>query len=245
MDLISVVIPAYDEWECIELFHAAVSRVAASMTTVAFEFLFIDDGSTDRSLDVIKELRAADPRVRYVSLSRNFGKEAAIHAGLRHARGDYVALMDVDLQDPPGLIPEMYRRLTEGDSDCAAATRHTRSGEGRLRSWASAGFYRVFNRLAKIDLVPGARDFRLMKRQVVDAVLELSEVNRFSKGLFEWVGFKTCWIEYDNVKRVAGTTKWSMWDLLRYSIGGILDFSTAPLAVANAMGILFVMASFV
>jgi glucosyltransferase len=244
MELISLIVPAHNEREALPHFYAEISRVAEGMPEVDFEFLFVDDGSTDGTLDEIKKLRAADPRARFVSFSRNFGKEAAIYAGLQHARGDYVAVLDADLQDPPSLLPSMYRAVTEGGFDTAAARRISRDGEGRFRSWCSDRFYGVYNALTRTALVSGARDFRLMRRQVVDAVLRLAEVNRFSKGIFSWVGFRTTWVEYPNVPRVAGTTKWSLLQLLSYSIEGIIDFSTAPLAIASTVGLFFCVLAF-
>ncbi len=245
MPLISVVIPSYNEQEAVGHLHGELSSVASSMPAVDFEFLFIDDGSTDDTLAEVRALRERDPRVRFISFSRNFGKEAAIFAGLKHATGDFVALIDADLQDPPSLIPEMYRALTEEGYDCAAACRTSRQGESRLRSLLAEAFYKLFNMISKTPLRSGARDFRLMTRQMVDAILELSEVNRFSKGLLTWVGFKTKWIEFSHVDRVAGTTKWSFLGLVRYSIEGIVDFSTAPLSLASALGFFFCIIAFV
>jgi glycosyltransferase involved in cell wall biosynthesis len=234
--LLSVVVPCLDEQDALGIFHEAVTDVIAGMPGAEAELLFVDDGSSDATLERIRELHRADPRVRYVSFSRNFGKEAAILAGLTYARGDYVALMDADMQDPPSLLPDMYAAVASGEWDCAAARRATREGEGRVRSMASGAFYKVFNRLSRVRLAEGARDYRLMSRQMVDAVLDLSEVNRFSKGLFSWVGFRTKWFEFDNVERVAGETKWSFFSLLKYSVEGIVDFSTAPLSLASALG---------
>ncbi len=239
MPLITIIVPSYNEEPALLQFHAELARVAATMAEVAFEFLYIDDGSTDDTLALIKRLRENDPRVRFVSFSRNFGKEAAMSAGLKSARGDYVAVLDADLQDPPSLLPEMYRAVTEEGFDCAAARRTTRDGESRVRSFFAESFYRVFNRMSDTELVSGARDFRLMSRQMVDAILTLCETNRFSKGLFSWVGFTTKWIEYKNVERVSGTTKWSFFGLVRYSIEGFVNFSTAPLSLASALGFLF------
>lgn len=245
LSVISLVVPSYNEQETVPRFYEEASRVMAEIPSATFEFVFVDDGSTDGTLAEIHRLRERDPRVRYVSFSRNFGKEAAILAGMRYARGDYVAIMDADLQDPPRLLPEMYRAVTEEGFDCVATRRRTRSGESRLRSFFASNFYRLFNRISHTRLVPGARDFRLMNRKMVDALIALAETNRFSKGLFSWVGFDTKWIEYDNVERAAGTSKWSFMGLVRYSIEGIVDFSTVPLALASALGFLFCLAAFV
>lgn len=238
MPLVSIVVPSYNEQESLARFHEEVSHVVAGLEGADIEFIFVDDGSSDGTLETIKRLRDVDPRVRFVSFSRNFGKEAAILAGLRSARGEYVALMDADLQDPPSSLPEMYRAVCEEGWDCAAMRRSSRTGESRARSVCAEAFYRVFNAVSHTQLVSGARDFRLMTRQMTDAVLELSEVNRFSKGLFAWVGFRTRWFEYENIERAAGTTKWSFLGLVRYSIDGIVDFSTAPLALASGFGFL-------
>lgn len=245
MSLLSVIVPCLDEEDSLGIFHAALTSIVDAMPGVDLELIFVDDGSSDGTLDRIRELNELDPRVRYVSFSRNFGKEAAILAGLRYARGDFVALMDADMQDPPALLTEMYAAVASGEWDCAAARRATREGESRMRSFASGAFYKVFNRLSRVWLAEGARDFRLMSRQMVNAVLDLSEVNRFSKGLFSWVGFRTKWFEFENVERVAGETKWSFLGLVKYSIEGIVDFSTAPLALASALGFLSCAAAFI
>ena len=245
MSLISIVVPSYNEQDALGSLYAEASRVATEMPHVDVEFVFVDDGSTDDTLAVVRRLRESDSRVRFVAFSRNFGKEAAIFAGLKHARGDYVVLMDADLQDPPSLIPRMYQAVVEEGFDCAAARRTSRDGESRIRSFFAENFYRLFNMMSQTELQSGARDYRLMTRQMVDAILELSEVNRFSKGLLTWVGFKTKWIEYSNIERVAGHTKWSFFGLVRYSIEGIVDFSTAPLALASALGFALCLVAFV
>ena len=245
MPLISVVVPSYNEEGSLRPFYSEVAAVVSSLPGADAEFVFVDDGSADDTLAVIRSLRDADPRVRYVSFSRNFGKEAALFAGLRYSRGDYVVVMDADLQDPPRLLPEMYAAVTEGGWDCAAARRTSRRGESRVRSFFAETFYRIFNAMSDTELVSGARDYRVMSRGMVDAILELSEVNRFSKGLMSWVGFKTTWVEYENVERSAGSSKWSFFGLVRYSIEGITDFSTAPLALASALGFLFCLVAFV
>lgn len=239
MKLISVVVPCYNEEEVLPLFYREITRTAGEMPEYEFEFLLVDDGSGDGTLSVMRGLAGGDERVKYLSFSRNFGKEAALYAGLSRARGDYVALMDADLQDPPALLPEMMRAIQEEGYDCAATRRVTRRGEPPIRSFFARRFYGLMRRISKTEMMDGARDYRLMTRQFVDALLELGEYNRFSKGLFGWVGFRTKWLEYENVERAAGETKWSFWKLLLYSIEGIVAFSEAPLAVAAFAGLLF------
>ena len=237
--LISLIVPCYNEEEAMPLFYQEAARVAAQMEKshgAEFEIIFVDDGSKDGTLRVARELHDADPRVRYVSFSRNFGKEAGIYAGLKAAKGDYVATLDADLQDPPALLPDMLDALLTGDYDCAATRRTTREGEPPVRSWFARMFYRIINKMSDTEIVDGARDFRLMSRRMVDAVLEMSEYNRFSKGIFSWVGFKTKWFAYQNVERVAGQTKWNFWSLFKYSIEGIVGFSTQPLVMAALAG---------
>ena len=246
--LITLVVPCYNEEEALPLFYAEATRVAAGMETsrgARFEFVFVDDGSADGTLPALRALHEKDARVRYVSFSRNFGKEAAIYAGLQAAKGDYVATMDADLQDPPALLPRMLDALQNEGYDCAATRRTTRKGEPPLRSWFAKQFYRIINRMSDTEIVDGARDFRLMRRRMVDAVLAMAEYNRFSKGIFSWVGFKTKWFDYENVERVAGQTKWNFWGLFKYSIEGIVGFSTAPLVIAAAAGVVFCLAAFV
>ncbi len=238
MDLISLVIPCYNEAETIDIFYRAVSGVAEKMSAYAeFELIFIDDGSRDATLEKIRTLAAADTRVKYISFSRNFGKESAMLAGLEKSRGDYVAVIDVDMQDPPELLEEMYQAVKSGEYDCAATRRVTRRGEPPIRSFFARLFYKLINKISDADIVDGARDFRLMTRQMTDAVISLREYNRFSKGIFGWVGFKTKWIEYENRERAAGETKWSFWKLLKYSVEGITAFSTTPLAIASVLGL--------
>ncbi|MBC2870072.1 glycosyltransferase family 2 protein [Bittarella massiliensis] len=242
MSEITVLVPCYNEQESLPYFYPEICKVAGRMKAaygVDFSFIFVDDGSKDGTLGVLKELAAGDERVRYLSFSRNFGKEAAIFAGLQHAAGDYVAMMDADLQDPPQMLEEMYRGITEEGYDCVGTRRVTRKGEPKVRSFFARLFYKLINKISDTEIVDGARDFRLMTRQMVDAILSMSEYNRFSKGIFSWVGFSTKWLEYENVERVAGETKWSFWKLLLYSIDGITAFSTAPLAIASLMGVLF------
>ena len=245
MPIISIVVPCYNEEEALPLFYQEATRVAGEMSGIDFEFVFIDDGSRDNTLSVLRRLAAADRRVRFVSFSRNFGKEAGMLAGLEAATGDYVALMDADLQDPPALLPELYRAVTEEGYDCAATRRTTRAGEPPLRSFFARLFYRLIHKISDADIVDGARDYRLMRRAVVDAILSMREYNRFSKGIFGWVGFRTKWIPFVNVERVAGETKWSFWKLFRYSLEGIVAFSTVPLALASVLGVLLCLIAFV
>lgn len=235
---ITAVVPCYNEQEALGLFYEELNRVTAEMRDCKFEILFVNDGSKDRTLELMKELAEKDGRVKYISFSRNFGKEAAIYAGLEHAGGDLVAIMDADLQDPPRLLPEMYRAVTEEGYDSVATRRVTRKGEPPIRSFFARMFYRLMNKMCKTEVVDGARDFRLMTRPFVDSLLSMKEYNRFSKGLFGWVGFRTKWIEFENVERVAGETKWSFWKLLLYAIDGMVAFSTMPLSVAALIGIL-------
>ena len=245
MPKISIVVPCYNEEAALPLFYQEITRVAGEMDDVDFEFVFIDDGSKDNTLPELRRLAAADSRVRFVSFSRNFGKEAGMLAGLEAATGDFVALMDADLQDPPSLLPELYRAVTEEGYDCAATRRTTREGEPPIRSFFARMFYRIINKISDADIVDGARDYRLMRRRVVDAILSMREYNRFSKGIFGWVGFKTKWVPFVNVERVAGETKWSFWKLFLYSLEGIVAFSTVPLALASVLGVLVCLAAFV
>ncbi len=244
MKRLSIIVPCYNEEEAIPLFFETCAAEAAKLP-LETEWWFVDDGSRDRSLAQMKALREKDARVHYLTFSRNFGKEAAMLAGLEAATGDLVAVMDVDLQDPPALLGEMLQGVESEGFDCVATRRVTRKGEPRLRSFFARAFYRLINRISKTEVVDGARDFRLMTRQMVDAILSLREVSRFSKGIFSWVGFKTKWLEYENVQRVAGETKWSFWKLLIYSLDGIIGFSTAPLAIASVMGMVFCLLAFV
>lgn len=235
--LTSLIIPCYNEEQALPILYRSLWEVAEELgKTSEFEFIFVDDGSQDGTLRLLKELAAQDERVAYLAFSRNFGKEAAMYAGLKNARGDYVAIMDADMQDPPSLLPEMFRLMEEG-YDSVATRRVSRAGEPRLRSLGARMFYRVINRISDADIVDGARDFRLMKREMVDAVVAMSEYHRFSKGIFGWVGFRTCWLPFENVERAAGETKWSFWGLLKYSVEGIINFSQAPLSIASWCGI--------
>ena len=237
--LISVIVPCYNEQEVLHMFYDEMSRVAGLMTDYNFEFIFVNDGSRDNTLNICKELAAKDERVKYISFSRNFGKEAGIYAGFEKSKGDLVCMMDADLQDPPALLPEMVKAIEEEGFDSVATRRVTRKGEPPIRSFFARMFYKLMNKISKTEIVDGARDYRLMTRQFVNSLLDLGEYNRFSKGLFGWVGYKTKWLEYENVERAAGETKWSFWKLLRYSIEGIMAFSTVPLAISAVMGILF------
>ncbi len=235
--LTSLIIPCYNEEQALPILYRSLWEVVEELgKTSEFEFIFVDDGSRDGTLRLLKELAAQDERVAYLAFSRNFGKEAAMYAGLKNARGDYVAIMDADMQDPPSLLPEMFRLMEEG-YDSVATRRVSRAGEPRLRSLGARMFYRVINRISDADIVDGARDFRLMKREMVDAVVAMSEYHRFSKGIFGWVGFRTCWLPFENVERAAGETKWSFWGLLKYSVEGIINFSQAPLSIASWCGI--------
>ena len=243
--LLSVVVSCYNEEEAIPIFYKEINKISKKMNELSFEFIFVDDGSKDKTLEILKKLHQKDKRVRYISFSRNFGKEAAMYAGLENSKGDYVTLMDADLQDPPSLLEEMYKAIEEEGYDCVATRRVTRKGEPPIRSFFARMFYRFINKLSKIEMVDGARDYRLMKRKVVDAIINMKEYNRYSKGLFSFVGFKTKWLEYENVNRVAGETKWSFWKLFIYAIEGIAAFSTTPLVLSAVMGITFCLISFI
>ena len=246
MEKISVVVSCYNEEKALPLFYKEIERVRKQdfENIVDFEYIFVNDGSKDKTLDIIKQLRAIDDKVRYVSFSRNFGKEAAMFAGLEASTGDYVTLMDADLQDPPALLKQMYDAIINEGYDSVGTRRVTRKGEPPIRSFFARMFYKIINKMSDIEMVDGARDYSLMKRQVVDAIISLKEYNRYSKGLFSFVGFNTKWIEYENVERVAGETKWSFWKLFRYAIEGITAFSTTPLIFASVLGIIFCVISF-
>ena len=244
MRKISLIVPCYNEEEALPIFYEEVARVSASMPEYEFEFLFVDDGSKDRTLELLQEISARDERVFYYSFSRNFGKEAAMYAGFCNARGDYVAVMDADMQDPPSLLPEMVEALKSGEYDSVATRRVSRTGEPPIRSFFARLFYKIINKISDADIVDGARDFRLMRRDMVDAIVEMGEYNRVSKGIFGWIGFKTKWLPYENAERVAGETKWNFWKLLKYSIDGIVNFSQTPLMIASWSGILFTFLAF-
>ena len=241
MDLLSIVVPCYNEEESVKLFLSEIQSILADYN---FEVIFVNDGSSDNTLDVIKDLADSNSNVKYISFSRNFGKESAIYAGLSNANGDLVCLIDADLQHPPRLIPEMIESICSGEADVVAARRTSRKGESRVKSFFSHMFYKVFNRISQITLVEGATDFRVMKRIVVDAVLDLPEYNRFSKGLFQWVGFETKWIAYENVERVAGESAWSFRQLVRYSIEGVVAFTTIPLTIVIFLGTILSVVAF-
>lgn len=246
-NILSLVVPCYNEEESIPLFYQETQRIyTESLETLGLvlEYVFVDDGSSDGTLNTVKRLAETDERVHFVSFSRNFGKEAGIYAGLEAASGDYVAVMDADLQDPPALLPQMVAALEEG-YDCIATRRKDRKGEPPVRSFFARLFYRLINKMSSTQIIDGARDFRLMKRMVVDAILSDREYNRFSKGIFSWVGFRTKWIEYENVERCAGKTKWSFWKLFLYSVDGILAYTTVPLALVSVMGIILCLIAFI
>ncbi len=237
MKKISLIIPCYNEESCIALFDEEMHRVIEQMKEYQFEVLFVNDGSKDGTLDCIKEIAAKRSYVRYLSFSRNFGKEAAMYAGFCNATGDYVAIMDADLQDPPSLLPEMVKILETGEYDSVATRRVSREGEPPIRSFFARMFYKIINKISDADIVDGARDYRLMKKEMIDVIVAMGEQNRFSKGIFGWIGYKTYWYAYQNVERAAGETKWSFWKLLKYSIEGIVSFSQVPLNIASWMGI--------
>ena len=242
---ISIVIPCFNEEEAIPIFYEETLKVLKTMSLSSFEFVFIDDGSSDRTLEVLKEISAKDKSVHFVSFSRNFGKEAALYAGLSKANGDFISVMDVDLQDPPSLLPQMLEAILKEGYDCAATRRVPRKKEPPVRSFFARKFYKIMGKLSEVPVVDGARDFRLMTRKYKNSVLSLLERNRFSKGIFPWVGFKTKWFAYENVERVAGKTKWSFWKLFLYSIDGIIGFSTKPLAFSAVAGVLSLAVAFV
>ena len=241
MKLISIVVPCYNEEEVLSMFFDEIRKVMGQMKEtypeLNFELLFIDDGSKDKTLALLRSMSQEDERVRYISFSRNFGKEAGMYAGLENSRGDYVVVMDADLQHPPAFLPKMYEFVKDGEYDCATTRRVSREGESKIRSAFARLFYKIMNKISQTEIVDGAQDFRFMTRQMVNAILEMHEYNRFSKGIFSWVGFRTRYIEYENVERPAGSSSWSFWGLFRYSLEGIFAFSTAPLAVAVVLGV--------
>ena len=245
MEKISVIISCYNEEESLPLFYKEMERVRKQdFEDVDFEYIFVNDGSKDKTLEEIKALRKEDKKVRYISFSRNFGKEAAMMAGLEAAKGDYITLMDADLQDPPSLLRKMYDLIKNEGYDCIGTRRVTRKGEPPIRSFFARMFYKIINKMSKVEMVDGARDYRLMTKQMVKAIISMKEYNRYSKGLFSFVGFNTKWIEYENVERVAGETKWSFWKLFKYAIEGITAFSTTPLIISSVIGLLFCIISF-
>lgn len=237
-DRISIIVPCYNEQEVLPLFYTETVKWIDQIDA-DFEFVFVDDGSKDNTIHILREFAQKDDRVFYVSFSRNFGKEAGIYAGLSHATGDYCVIMDADLQDPPALLPEMYAAIKNEGYDSVATCRDTRKGEPPVRSFFAKLFYKIINRISEADIRDGARDFRMMSRKMVDAIVGMGEYNRFSKGIFGWVGFKTKWIPYENIERAAGTTKWSFWKLFKYSLDGIINFSSAPLNISSWVGLFF------
>lgn len=241
--LISIVVPMYNEESTLEILYEELNKVTWSMSEYSFEYVFVNDGSKDKTLVVLKELAEKDDRVKYVSFSRNFGKEAALLAGLQNAKGDMVATMDADMQDPPALLPEMVAYVESGEYDNAATRRVSRKGEPVIRSFFARMFYKMMQHMTDINIVDGARDYRVMSRQMVDSILSLQEYNRFSKGIFAWVGYETKWIEYENRERSAGETKWSFWKLLRYSVEGIVSFSNTPINIASYLGLILTVVS--
>ncbi len=242
MKLLSIVVPCYNEQEVLPLFYDKITEVMAGMRSehpeLDYEVVFINDGSKDKTLEGLRKYARMDERIRYISFSRNFGKEAGMFAGLEASKGDYIVVMDADLQHPPELLPEMYSYVSSGEYDCATTRRVDRDGESKVRSWFARKFYQIMNKISQTEIVDGAQDYRFMTRQMVDAILSMREYNRFSKGIFSWVGFRTKYIEIKNVERAAGTTAWSFWGLFKYSLEGIVAFSTAPLAIASLLGII-------
>lgn len=244
MKKISLVIPCYNEEESLKYLYKELEKTAGEMPYFDFEYIFVDDGSKDKTLEHLKELAAFDSKTTYISFSRNFGKEAAMYAGLCNATGDYMAIMDADLQDPPSLLPEMVTYLESGEYDSVATRRVNRKGEPKIRSFFARRFYKLINRWSDADIADGARDFRLMTKDMVEAIVKMGERNRFSKGIFGWIGYRTKWIEFENAERVAGETKWSFWSLFKYSIDGIVNFTNAPLQIASIFGLVFTFIAF-
>ena len=243
--LISIIVPCYNEEESLPYFIKEMNKTIDEFKKVKFELIFVNDGSKDKTLEMLKEYSKEDKKIKYISFSRNFGKEAAMLAGLTMSSGDYVAIMDADLQDPPSMLKEMYKGITEEGYDCVGLRRVTREGEPKIRSFFARCYYKLINKISETEIVDGARDFRLMTRQMVDSILELKENNRFSKGIFSWVGYNTKWLRYENVERVAGITKWSFFKLFKYSIESIVAFSTFPLYISMLMGLLLLFISFI
>ena len=237
MNKVSIIVPCYNEQESLPYFSKEIIRVADKLPEYGFEIIFVNDGSKDNTLNLLRQYEKTDLRMHYISFSRNFGKEAAMYAGFCHAKGDYVAVMDADMQDPPELLPQMLELLESGEYDSVATRRVNRMGEPPIRSFFARQFYKIINHISDADVVDGARDFRLMSRKMVDAIVSMSEYNRFSKGIFGWIGFRTYWLPYENVERVAGETKWNFWKLFKYAIDGIINFSQAPLSLASWFGV--------
>ena len=242
--LISLIVPCYNEQDALPIFVEETVKVLNTMD-VLYEILFVDDGSKDSTIEIIEKIAEENSSIKYISFSRNFGKEAAMYAGFVNAKGDYVAVMDADMQDPPSLLPQMMEILKTGEYDSVATRRATRAGEPPIRSWFARRFYSIINAISDADIVDGARDFRLMTREMVNAIVSMNEYNRFSKGIFGWIGFRTYWLAFENVERVAGETKWNFWKLCKYAVDGIINFSNAPLSIASWMGILMTVVSFV
>ena len=242
--LLSIIIPCYNEEKTLPIIYDALCGIIGGMEELDYEILLLNDGSKDQTLQMMRQLAKQDEHVNYYSFSRNFGKEAAVYAGLCNSRGDYVVLMDADMQDPPSLIPRMVEILEAGEYDCVATRRVNRAGEPPIRSWFAKKFYTLINKISDVNIVDGARDFRMMKRTMVDAIIAMGERNRFSKGIFGWIGFKKYWISYENTERVAGKTKWSFWSLFKYAVNGIIDFSEAPLSIASWFGMVMTVIAF-
>lgn len=244
MKKVNLIVPCYNEAEALPLFKDELNKVIQTLDQYTFEILLINDGSTDTTLSVMKEICDTDSHYKYISFSRNFGKEAAMYAGFCNSDGDYVAIMDADMQDPPALLPDMLHCLETEDYDSVATRRVSRIGEPKIRSFFARNFYKLINKISDADVVDGARDFRLMKREMVDSIVAMCEYNRFSKGIFGWIGFKTKWLEYENVNRIAGETKWSFWGLFKYAVDGIINFSETPMSLASGLGIFLTIFSF-
>ena len=244
MTEVSIIVPCYNEQEVLPLFYNEIVRVCLD-NQISYELIFVNDGSSDHTLEQLRTLSNQDKNVIYLSFSRNFGKEAAMFAGFCNASGNYVAVMDADLQDPPSLLPEMLKILGNGEYDSVATRRVTRTGEPPIRSWFAKCFYQLINKISDADIVDGARDFRLMRKSMVEAIVSMNEYNRFSKGIFGWVGFRTCWMSYENIERAAGKTKWNFWKLKKYAIDGIINFSQVPLSIASWFGIVMTVVSFI
>ena len=244
MKKVNLIVPCYNEAEALPLFKDELNKVIQTLDQYTFEILLINDGSTDTTLSVMKEICDTDSHYKYISFSRNFGKEAAMYAGFYNSDGDYAAIMDADMQDPPALLPDMLLCLETEDYDSGATRRVSRIGEQKMRSFFARNFYKLINKISDADVVDGARDFRLMKREMVDSIVAMCEYNRFSKGIFGWIGFKTKWLEYENVNRIAGETKWSFWGLFKYAVDGIINFSETPMSLASGLGIFLTIFSF-
>jgi Glycosyltransferases involved in cell wall biogenesis len=244
MKKVSIIVPCYNEDVALPLFFQELTKQIELLKEFVFEIILVDDGSRDNTLSVMRDISAKDERVKYISFSRNFGKEAAMYAGFSNASGDYVAVMDADMQDPPNLLGEMLEILERGEYDSVATRRVTRKGEPKIRSFFARMFYKIINKFSEADIVDGARDFRLMKRDMVDAIVAMSEYNRFSKGIFGWIGYKTYWMEFENQERIAGETSWSFWGLVKYAIDGIINFSDMPLKFVSLLGIIMTIVAF-